>query len=267
MNRPGGESSEGFGEGPDDEYDDELVDLLEMVWGDGFLAPGGADSVRRCVAEVDLNGAEVLDIGCGVGGADLVLAGLGARVTGIDVEAGLIDRARQRAERAGAEIAYRKVEPGALPFGHASFDHVFTHAAIIHVPDKLAMFAEIHRVLRPGGWLLAYDWLRGTQPFSADMYRWFELEGLTYAMDHLDNYVAMLTSVGFEEVTGTDVTSEYRSTAHEEFQRMLGQDHARMTTLLGPKRRDHFIEDWRMLTVVLDNGELRPAYVRARKPW
>jgi SAM-dependent methyltransferase len=248
-----------------DEYDDELVDLLELVWGEGFLAPGGAESVRRCVAEVDLNGAEMLDIGCGVGGADLVLAGMGAHVTGIDVEAGLIRRARQRAERAGIEVAYQQVEPGPLPFDDGSFDHVFTHAAIIHVEDKASMFAEIHRVLRPGGWLLGYDWLRGSAPFSADMHRWFELEGLTYAMDHLDNCLAMLASVGFEQVAGTDVASEYRLAAHEEYQRMLGPDHARMTALLGPERRDHFIEDWRMLTVVLDNGELRPAYFRGRK--
>jgi SAM-dependent methyltransferase len=251
--------------GPDGEYDDELIDLLELVWGEGFLAPGGAESVRRCVEGVDLNGAAVLDVGCGVGGADLVLAGMGAEVTGIDVEVGLIDRARVRAERAGVEIAYRTVVPGALPFVDSSFDHVFTHAAIIHVPDKLAMFAEIHRVLRPGGWLLAYDWLRGTEPYSADMYRWFELEGLTYEMDHLDNYLAMLAGVGFEQVTGFDVTSEYRIAAHQEYRRMLGPDHARMTGLLGPERRDHFIEDWRMLTVVLDNGELRPAYFRGRK--
>jgi hypothetical protein len=35
---------------------------------------------------------------------------------------------------------------------------------------------------------------------------------------------------------------------------------------LGAKTRDHFIEDWRMLTVVLDKGELRPGRLRARKP-
>ncbi len=254
------------GDPPVEEYDDELIGLLELVWGEGFLAPGGAESVRRCVSDVDLNGAVVLDIGCGVGGADLVLSGMGARVTGIDIEAGLLERARRRAQQAEIEVVYRLVEPGPLPFDARSFDHVFTHAAIIHVPDKAAMFAEILRVLRPGGWLLAYDWLRGTEPYSPDMLRWFELEGLTYAMDHLDNYLAMLTAAGFEDVAGIDATSEYRDTAHQEYRRMLGPEHDRMTRLLGPGRRDHFIEDWRMLTVVLDNGELRPAYLRGRKP-
>lgn len=250
-----------------EEYDDELVSLLELVWGDGFLAPGGRGSVLRAVAGVDLGGREVLDIGCGVGGADLVLAGeCGAVVTGVDIEAGLIARCRRNASAAGLDIAYRQIEPGPLPFPDRSFDHVFTHAAIIHVPDKEAMFAEIHRVLRPGGWLLAYDWLKGTEPYSADMHRWFELEGLTYAMDHLDNYLRMLRRVGFTDVSGEDVNDEYRAMAHLEYRRMIGEDHDRMTELLGPARRDHFTEDWRMLTVVLDNGELRPAYFRGRKP-
>lgn len=250
----------------DEEYDDELVALLELVWGDGFLAPGGRESVLRCVDGVDLDGRKVLDIGCGLGGADLVLAKeSGAIMTGVDVEPGLIERARRNASAAGVAIDYRTVEPGPLDFEDESFDHVFTHAAIIHVPDKAAMFSEIHRVLRPGGWLLAYDWLKGTSPYSDDMLRWFELEGLTYAMDHLDNYLAMLRATGFEEVSGVDVNAEYALVAHAEYERMNGEWYGRMTDLLGPERRDHFIEDWRVLTVVLDNGELRPAYFRGRR--
>ena len=252
---------------PIEEYDNELVSLLQLVWGDGFLAPGGPESVARTVGAVDIRGASVLDVGCGIGGADVVLAKrFGARVTGLDVETGLIELARSNAREAGADVEYVHASPGPLPFPNGAFDHVFSHAAIIHVPDKRAMFEEIWRVLRPGGWLLAYDWLRGTEPYSEDMLRWFELEGLHYSMDHLDNYLGMLAQTGFVEVSGEDDNAGYRAMAHDEYHRMLGEWNDRMTTLLGAERRDHFLEDWRMLTVVLDNGELRPAYFRARKP-
>jgi phosphoethanolamine N-methyltransferase len=252
-----------------DEYDDELVGLLELVWGDGFLAPGGADSVRHTVAGVELGGSTVLDIGCGVGGADLVLAReMGARVHGVDIETGLVARCRANAERAGLadQVTYERTAPGPLPFADESFDHVFTHAALIHVDDKPAMFAEIHRVLRPGGWLLAYDWLRGPDPYTPEMMRWFELEGLTYNMADLATYRRQLVDAGFIDVATQDGNESYRIVAHREYEQMVGPWRDRLTSMLGTARRDHFVEDWRLLTVVLDQGQLRPAWFRGRKP-
>lgn len=252
---------------PDEEYDDELVGLLELVWGDGFLAPGGPNSVHRTVGSVNLSGTEVLDLGCGIGGADLVLATEhGANVTGIDLESSLLRRAEVRAAAAGLDIVYQLGRRTGLPFDNERFDHVFTHAAIIHVEDKPALFAEIFRTLKPGGWLLAYDWLRGTDPYTPEMDHWFELEGLHYAMDHLENYLTKLSDAGFAAVSGEDDNERYRVIARQEHARMTGEWFETMTGLLGPTRRDHFIEDWRVLTVVLDQGQLRPAYFRAQKP-
>ncbi len=251
----------------DEEYDDELVGLLELVWGDGFLAPGGTASVHRTVGAVDLSGTEVLDLGCGIGGADLVLTREhGARVTGIDLEPSLLQRAESRAAAAGLDISYQLGQVSGLPFADERFDHVFTHAAIIHVANKPALFAEIFRTLKPGGWLLGYDWLRGTDPYTPEMHYWFELEGLHYAMDHLNNYLTMLSQAGFSSISGDDDNERYRDIAHQEYSRMRGEWFAKMTDLLGQERRDHFIEDWRALTVVLDQGQLRPAYFRAQKP-
>ena len=251
---------------PPDEYNDELVGFLQLLWGEGFLAPGGVSSVHRTVAGVDLEGKKVLDIGCGVGGAAITLSRLGARMTGLDVETGLIERAKMLGERAGQEIEFLCVTPGPLPFEDGSFDHVFTHAAIIHVADKAALFSEIFRVLRPGGRLLGYDWLGGTEPFSDDMFRWLELEELTYSLDHLASYLATIEGAGFVEVSGEDDNENYRQVAIAEHARLAGEHFETMTEMLGPERRDHFIEDWRMLTVVLSNGELRPTYFRGRRP-
>ena len=49
--------------------------------------------------------------------------------------------------------------PGPLPFADASFDIVFSKDALLHVPDKDALFAEIFRVLKPGGVFAASDWM------------------------------------------------------------------------------------------------------------
>ena len=253
----------------EDEYDDNLVTLLELVWGAGFLAPGGADNVRQTVAGVDITGSEVLDIGCGIGGADLVLAGeLGAHVTAIDIEAPLLARARDHATAAGlaGRIDFHLVEPGALAFADQSFDHVFSSGVLIHVEDKPAMLADILRVLRPGGWLLAYDWMKGTEPYSDDMRHWFRMEGLTYAMDHLGNYRRFLEQAGFVDIGTEDGNAEYLALCRREYAQMQGPLFARMTELLGVDKRDHFIENWRSMVVVLENGELRPGRLRGRRP-
>jgi hypothetical protein len=63
-----------------------------------------------------------------------------------------------------------------------------------------------------------------------------------------------------------DLNAWYRDLGKQELARMKGELFDLMTEKLGEKARDHFLEDWRMLTVVLDKGELRPGRLWARKP-
>src|SRR5512142_2543171 len=120
------------------EYGMALVAGLELIWGEGFLSPGGPEEVAETLVGRDIAGAEVLDIGCGIGGIDLLLADRfgAARVIGIDVEEPNLQLARRRAAEKGLadRLSYRLVEakPGPLPFPAASFDVVFSKDAIIH---------------------------------------------------------------------------------------------------------------------------------------
>lgn len=263
--------SDAGGDRPADqgEYHDAMVTLLELIWGEGFMAPGGAELVRENVAGLDLVDRLVLDIGCGIGGGDIVLASeKGARVIGLDIEAALIARARRYAEKAGLgdRIEFMLTTPGPLPLDDASADVVYSSGAFTQIADKLGMFREVWRVLRPGGLFVAYDWMRGPEPYSEDMRYWFELEGLTYAMDTLESHGRILRDAGFDEIVLADDGGWYRGKAHEELALMKGSLAARMRELLGPEQQAHFVEDWRAMTVVLDKGELRPGRYRARKP-
>ncbi len=252
-----------------DEYDDGLVAMLELIWGEGFLAPGGPENVHRTVAGLDLTDKTVLDIGSGLGGVDLILAGeYGARVIGLELERPLIDRARENAARAdlSKQIEFRQVEPGPLPFGDASVDVVFSNAAIIHIDDKRGLFENVFRVLVPGGVFAFYDWLKGPDTYSNDMLYWFKMEGLTYAMDTLESYARMLGDAGFVDVQSSDNSDWYRQKAGEEYARMRGDLHQQMVAALGKEKAEHFVENWRAMTVVLDNGELRTCRFRAHKP-
>jgi phosphoethanolamine N-methyltransferase len=260
---------DGVNEVPHD-YDDSMLELLQTMWGEGFLSPGGPDAVREILHDIDLVGCDALDIGCGLGGLDQVIIELGAaHVTAVDVDEHLIELATQRRDAAGLSdrISCAVIAPEApLPFGDSSFDLVFTKDAWLHVIDKAALVSEVFRVLRPGGRLAGGDWLKGPLPFSDDMRYFVELEGIPYHPATIAEYQRLYSAAGFADVRLLDTTEWYRDLAREEYLRLQGELHHVMTRRLGAPTRDHFIEDWRMLVVVLERGELRPSRFWARKP-
>lgn len=252
-----------------EEYDGRMLTLLQMVWGEGFLSPGGPQAVRDITSGIDLGGKKILDIGCGLGGLDQVLLMLGAgHVTGVDVASLIVEMGQERIRRAGLgnRIEIKLVTPGPLPFADASFDIVFGKDAWLHIPDKVAHFAEIQRVLKPGGRIAAGDWMKAPGPYGPDMEYFFKMEGLTYHLVTLAEYGTLLHAAGFTDIRLEDITTHYAADAHGELARMQGELAPVMLGELGPAGRDHFIEDWRSLTVVLDKGLLRPARIWATKP-
>ena len=106
-------------------------------------------------------GAVVLDLGCGAG-TDLLIAaqmtGPGGRAIGVDMTAAMLDRAAASAREMGlANVEVQEALIEALPFEDESVDVVISNGVIDLVPDKDAVFAEIDRVLRPGGRLQIAD--------------------------------------------------------------------------------------------------------------
>jgi len=253
----------------DNEYYDNMVTMLELIWGDGYMAPGGPGNVARLLDGIDTQGKRILDIGCGIGGPVFEMAQThGAEVVGIDLEAPLIDRATQSAKRHGLEdrCTFQAVEVGPLPFDEQSFDIVISSGAFTQIADKSGILGESLRVLRPGGHLRCYDWLRAAGEYSDDMHHWFKIEGLTYALETLDGYEQLLTAAGFVGVSATDATAWYRDVAHREYALIKGDLYPRMVERLGQADADHFVENWRAMVVVIDKGEMRQGYCRGRRP-
>jgi SAM-dependent methyltransferase len=106
-------------------------------------------------------GSVVLDLGCGAG-TDLLIAaqmvGPGGRAIGVDMTPAMLERAAASAREMGltnVELHESLIET--LPVPDASVDVVISNGVIDLVPDKDAVFAEIDRVLRPGGRLQLAD--------------------------------------------------------------------------------------------------------------
>jgi ubiquinone/menaquinone biosynthesis C-methylase UbiE len=253
------------------EYDEGMQTLLQLVWGEGFLSPGGAEEVARLLEGSDIRGQRVLDIGCGLGAIDLLLVqshGAG-HVTGIDLEPDLLQKARVRVALAGHshQIELIQVAPGALPFTDASFEVVFSKDSLVQIPDKAALFSEIRRVLVPGGHFIASDWLRGgSGPYSAEMLEYFRLEGITYNMATAAEMRAALTQAGFSELALRDRNDWYLALAAREALSLRTAWFPLLEQRLGPERARHFVANWEQLVLVLRRGELRPTHLKARNP-
>jgi len=250
------------------EYDEAMQTLLQLVWGDGFLSPGGAEEVERLLEGSDISGCQVLDIGCGLGAIDelLVRAHGAASVVGIDIDPALLAKMTVRIEAAGlaAKIRSVLVTPGRLPFPAASFDVVFSKDSLVQIPDKPAIFAEVRRVLRPGGRFIASDWLRGGEgKYSPEMLEYFRLEGIAYNMASPAQSARALREAGFAEVALRDRNAWYLDLAQREVAAMEGPWQPIITRQIGPARARHFIDNWRQLVVVLRRGELRPCHLKA----
>ena len=252
-----------------DEYHDNMVTMVELIWGKGYMAPGGPGNVAKMLDGIDTYGKRILDIGCGIGGPAFEMAGThGADVVGIDLEAPLIERAGKAAVDLGLgeQCTFQTVEIGPLPFPDESFDIVISAGAFTQTKDKTAILGECLRVLRPGGYISCYDWLKTEREYSDDMRYWFKLEGLTYALETLHDYHDHLLSCGFVDVAVEDASDWYREEIRREYELIKGDLYHRMVELLGQADADHFVENWRAMVIVIENGEMQQGYCRGHRP-
>lgn len=176
-------------------------------------------------------GETVLDLGSGAGIDAFIAAravGPAGRVIGVDFTPAMIERARANAESAGfANVAFRHGDVEDLPVDAGSVDLVLSNCVLNLVPDKARAFAEIHRVLRPGGRFVVSDVVSfGPVPAAVrqDMALWSGC--IAGAMDR-DAYLDLIRAARFGDV------AVVASTAYDAFR---GDDHGLMSvTIRGVK--------------------------------
>ena len=102
----------------------------------------------------DVAGQAVLDVGCGDGELAVELWKRGAKITGIDASARMIEVARERARQHGADVRFDLATVQALPFPPRAFDLVVAVTVLCFIEDGASTLREMGRVLRPGGRLV-----------------------------------------------------------------------------------------------------------------
>ena len=148
----------GFGEG--------VIPWMALAPLDQFHV-GGAAATTALVDKLGLaQGSSVFDVGCGLGGPSRHLAAAyGCTVAGIDLNPSLIDLACMLTRRAGLaeRVTHAVGDATDLPFAAESFDFAWTQHVVMNIEDRHALYAGIHRVLRPGGRFAMYDVVAGEE--------------------------------------------------------------------------------------------------------
>ncbi len=149
-------------------------------------------------------GETVVDLGCGAGMDALIAARMVGRegeVIGLDVTPQMVTKARKAAATAGvSNVRFVEGLAEALPMSDATVDVILSNGAINLIPDKPAVFAEMFRVLRPGGRVLLVDLLASREvPRSVRdlIYRWTSCVAGS-VMDA--EFQTLLVGAGFTEI-------------------------------------------------------------------
>ncbi len=128
-------------------YYDDFSDWYERERGHGYHQM--LDDLEVSLVERFGRGASVLEVGCGTGLLLARIAEFASQATGVDISAGMLQRAQGR----GLQVAQGSAT--ALPCPDESFDVVCSFKVLAHIPDIRAAIAEMARVTRPGGHVLA----------------------------------------------------------------------------------------------------------------
>ncbi|HEX7246050.1 MAG TPA: methyltransferase domain-containing protein [Solirubrobacterales bacterium] len=138
-------------------YHDAAAHEYDAKWGIDFGATGQQQVRAKLVKALGGRDGETfgdgLEIGSGTGYFSLNLVQLGVveRLTATDISPGMLKRLATTAGELGLDVETVETEAEELPFEDESFDLVFGHAVLHHIPDLDKAFAEFRRVLRPGG--------------------------------------------------------------------------------------------------------------------
>jgi phosphoethanolamine N-methyltransferase len=242
------------------QYSLDEIRKYETVYGHNFISSGGQVTARDILSLASFQpGMDVLDVGCGLGGAAFLIAQtFGARVHGIDLSRNMLQLAQVRCQEAQLTQLVTFEHADILRFTRpAGFDLVHSRDVFLHIHDKAGLFAAIKQCLRSGGQLLFTDYLCRTGVKSADFEAY--IRGRGFDLRSLDEYCGLLEQAGFEVTLAQDRTGDFIDILERELERLVASQ-------LPASERAALAQSWRDKIRRARAGEQRWGVCRARKP-
>lgn len=171
----------------------------------------GLEATRELADALDVTAAHhLLDVGSGIGGPARYMASrFGCRVTGIDLTSEFCQVARHLTRILGLEsqVAFQQGNALSMPFADARFDGAYSMNVSMNIAQKPQFYAELHRVLRPGAWLVLSEIAQGPGGSPDYPTPWAETAQSSF-LASLPETLDGLTSSGFSVQTSRDTVEQ-----------------------------------------------------------
>lgn len=216
----------------------------ERIFGEGFVSTGGAETTKEFLGMLKLKPNErVLDVGCGVGGGDFLMAGkYDVFCHGIDLSVNMVLIALERASEAKkSKVSFEIADIMTCDLRPNFYDVIYSRDTILHIEDKLTLFKRFQEMLKPGGRLLITDYCRAAQEPSPDFAAYISQRG--YHLHPVQEYGQILSDAGFYDVSAEDRTWQMETSLQKELDRTK-QDKDKFVSEFSENDYDDIINGW-----------------------
>ncbi len=187
--------------------------VAQLVWGDGFVVPGDAESTIELVQAFGLDSSSnMLEIGSGVGGGTRAIASqFGAYVTGFDIEPELGAAATVQAEvhSLDRKAAVHPLDPDNAEFKPEFYTGALIRDTLYRIPDKMAFMQKVVGALKPSGHLVIVDLFFADDADTTEMDRWRDGERSEAYGWHIEEAQDVLAKLSIDVRMTADESDAY----------------------------------------------------------
>jgi ubiquinone/menaquinone biosynthesis C-methylase UbiE len=186
---------------------------------------GGRQASEDFIGQLELSpDNHTLDVGCGIGGTSRFVASrFGCRVTGIDLTPEFVSTGQSLSDWVGlsGQVELHRGDATTMPFTDESFDAAFMLHVGMNIDDKVGLFAEVYRLIRPGGMFGIYDVMETSDEALTYPVPWASAPG-TSSLATPQQYESALEQTGFDLIKVRD-RREFAAEFFEETRRRMEQ--------------------------------------------
>lgn len=200
---------------PTDPWNEDLININQYVWGEGFCGPGGPDYIVALSKLLALSPEmSMLQIGCSIGGPARVLADkFGVWITGYDESPALVAKGKEMSTKMGMEkkAAIELYDPTNFEGFDRKFDRVLAKEALFTIEDKAGMIEKMEAKLKPGGLILATDYVIADESVvGKDQYKEWKVAERTLPYSILSSEQEdLFKKNGMQVRVSEDISSDY----------------------------------------------------------